>query len=116
MQDKISTLQVMLSIVMFGIGLAFAIIGREPGWQPFAAVCALAAITFITALSKWSASSRWLGLLTLAVLMLGILWDAERPMGMILSIALVVLRALSMGTSTSTNVEAQTVNGEKQVI
>lgn len=116
MQDKIASRQVILSIVMFGIGLVFAITGRAPGWQPFAAGCALAAITLITALSKWSASSRWLGLLTLAVLMLAILWDVDKPLGMVLSVVLVALRALSMGSSADTNTDVQAVSGEKQVI
>lgn len=116
MQDKIATRQVILSVVMFGIGLVFAITGRAPGWQPFAAASVLAVFTLILALSKWGNSSRWLGLLTLAVLMLGILWDLEKPVGMILAVALVALRALSMGSSTGTKTDVQTVNGEKQVI
>lgn len=116
MQDKVATRQVVLSLVMFGIGLTFAITGRDPGWQLFAAVCMLALITQLVALSKQNAISRWLGLLTLAVLMLGILWDTNKPQGMILSVALVILRALSMGALTNTKKDLQAVNGEKQVI
>jgi hypothetical protein len=116
MQDKIEMRQTTLSVVMFGIGLAFAITGRAPGWQPFAAACMLAVLTLIIALSKWRASSRWSGLLTLAVLMLSILWDLDKPLGMVLAVGLVALRALSMGASTGAKTDVQAVNGEQEII
>jgi hypothetical protein len=76
----------------------------------------LAIVTLIVAMSKKNTGSRWLNLLTLAVLMLGILWDTDKPLGMVLAVSLVALRALSMGALTNTKMDVQAINGEKQVL
>ena len=87
------TRRTVLATVMVGIALTFILIEKEPGWQPFLAGGLLAIGFLLASLAVW-ASSEWLELLALAVLLLAMLWDREKPMGAVVGIALVTLNIL----------------------
>jgi len=79
---------------MVGIALAFILSGREPGWQPFA-VSGLLAISFLITAFAFPESSQWVGMLALAVLLMAMFWDRDKPLTAVMGVLLTLLNAFS---------------------
>lgn len=97
--------RVVFATVMIGIALTFILSGREPGWQPFA-VSGLLAISFLITAFTLPDSSQWVGILALAVLLMSMFWERDKPLAAVVGTALAFLNALSarqsaMFTATS---------------
>lgn len=86
--------RVVMATIMIGIALVFILSGREPGWQPFA-VSGLLALSFLITALAFPDNSQWVGLLALAVLLMAMFWDRDKPLAAIIGIALTMLNALS---------------------
>lgn len=86
--------RVVLATVMIGISLSFILIGREPGWQPFA-VSGLLAISFLLAAFTLPASSQWIGMLALTVLLMAMFWDRDKPLAAVIGVVLTFLNAFN---------------------
>jgi membrane-bound ClpP family serine protease len=86
--------RVVMATIMIGIALVFILSGREPGWQPFA-VSGLLALSFLITAFVFPSNSQWVGLLALAVLLMAMFWERDKPMAAITGIALTILNAWS---------------------
>lgn len=85
---------VVLAIVIGGVALTYLLSGREPGWQPFLASLVLAGVYLLAALVPWRIN-QWLGVLAMAVLMLAILWDEEKPAAIAAGVIITILNVMA---------------------
>jgi hypothetical protein len=103
--------RVMLASVMSGIALAFIISKHEPGWQPFVVSGTLSLLFLLLAITR-PQLSRWVGSLALAALLIGMLWDKDKPLTAIVGLVLAFLNAVgsnsnhSQDSSEESNLEA----------
>lgn len=84
--------RVVLATVMMGIALVFILTEREPGWQPFA-VGGLLAVSFLITAFAFPDSSQWIGMLALAVLLMAIFWERDRPLAAVMGTVITFLNA-----------------------
>ncbi len=91
--DGVLIHRVVVATLVGGIALAFVLLQREPGWQPFATAGVLAWVSLLLALAPIPGSDP-LGYLALAILMLGMFWEPGRPWSAITGVILTLLSAL----------------------
>src|SRR5688572_2315069 len=75
--------------ILFGIGLIFFLNGRSPGWQPFAVVSGLAALSMFT--SALTGRGRILATLALVILLLAMFWKPGQPWAAVAGAVIVLL-------------------------
>ena len=86
--------RVVWATLMIGIALIFILSGREPGWQPFA-ISGLLALSFLITAFAFPNSSQWVGMLAMAVLLMTMFWERDKPLSAITGVVLTFLNALS---------------------
>lgn len=85
--------RVLTSLLIIGAALAFILIGRRPGWQPYLAVAILSFISLVLSISGLRGSEPF-GYLAMAILVLAMFWDPEHPWAALVGLFLLVLNAL----------------------
>jgi ABC-type Fe3+-siderophore transport system permease subunit len=98
--DKSLAQHAVLAVSMIGVALVFILNGRDPGWQPFLASVILALGFLIVTLLAWK-RREWLAVLALAVLLLSVFWDRERPFDVVFGVVIVVISVLNAQGSVS---------------
>ncbi len=88
----ISVRQAVLACSMAGAATTFILLERAPGWQIYLTVVILAVAFLIGALLRWAVSD-WIGLAALAVLLIAMIYQRDRPASVFAALALVALSA-----------------------
>jgi hypothetical protein len=83
--------------ILFGIGLIFFLNGRSPGWQPFALVSGLAALSMFA--SALTGRGRIFATFALVILLLAMFWKPGQPWAAVAGAVLVLLNALRLARS-----------------
>lgn len=91
--DPLFARRAILAVLMAGVALIFILNGHEPGWQPFA-IIGLVAIGYLVAALTIPQGSHWLGILTLAALIIAMNWERDRPLTAIVGLVLAMLSML----------------------
>jgi hypothetical protein len=91
--DPLFARRAILAVLMAGVALVFILSGHEPGWQPFA-ITGLVAIGYLIASLTIPQGSHWLGILTLATLIIAISWERDKPLAAIVGVVLAMLSAM----------------------
>jgi uncharacterized membrane protein YkgB len=84
--------QVVLAMMMVGVAIVFILIGRDPGWRAYIISGSVAILFLAASLAMWKRSN-WLGVASLAVLYMAMLWDEARPASGIVGALLAFLSA-----------------------
>ncbi len=79
-------------MMMVGVAIVFILIGRDPGWRAYVISGSVAILFLAASLAMWKRSN-WLGVLSLAVLYIAMLWDDARPASGILGAILAFFSA-----------------------
>jgi membrane glycosyltransferase len=85
--------RVIVSTMIMGAALAFILIQRAPGWEPFL-ITGLAALLSLLLTISGIRGSEPLAFIALAMLVLTMLWDPAKPWGALVGFFLLVLQAL----------------------
>ncbi len=85
--------RVTVACLTIGAALAFILIQRDPGWQPFLVAGLIAFVSLMLSVSTLR-GSEVLGYLALAVLVLSMLWNPDKPWAALVGLSLLVLQAL----------------------
>jgi hypothetical protein len=91
--------------ILFGIGVIFFLNGRSPGWQPFAVVSGLAALSMFS--SALTGRGRILSTFSLVVLLLAMFWKPGQPWAAVAGAVIVLLNALSLARAERVKQEDQ---------
>lgn len=102
-----------MGALLLGVGLAYFLIGRSPGWQPFVLVSGLAAFSLIyTVLSL--RGNGWVILFTFMVLLLAIFWKPNEPWSALLGAVLVLIKAFTLAQPKEEYTEETASDAAKQ--
>jgi asparagine N-glycosylation enzyme membrane subunit Stt3 len=104
-RDTLLARHIVVAVSMAGAALAFILSGREPGWTPFLASAILAVLFLIATTLRWQGRA-WLGVLALAVLMLSIFWNPDKPMNTVFGVVIAFLSVLNAQGGSSEDEEA----------
>jgi peptidoglycan/LPS O-acetylase OafA/YrhL len=85
--------QVVLSVLLTGVAIAYVLLGHEPGWQAYVISGVLAVGFLIASLAMWRGSN-WLGLMALAALLLAMFWKEGRPLNAVVGLVLAILSGI----------------------
>lgn len=85
--------RVIVSTLLMGAALAFILVQRAPGWEPFLVTGLVALGSLLLSISGIRGSEP-LGFIALAMLVLTMLWDPMKPWAALLGLFLMVLQAL----------------------
>jgi cell division protein FtsW (lipid II flippase) len=96
----VSVRQTVLACLMAGAGTAFILLERDPGWQIYLTVVILAGVFLIGALLRWAVSD-WIGLAALAVLLIAMIYQRDRPASVFTALALIALSAYRLYNQTA---------------
>jgi asparagine N-glycosylation enzyme membrane subunit Stt3 len=104
-RDTLLARHIVVAVSMAGAALVFILNGREPGWTPFLASAILAGLFLIATMLMWR-DRTWLGVLALAVLLLSIFWDPDKPMNTVFGVVVAILSVLNAQSGSSEDEEA----------
>jgi cell division protein FtsW (lipid II flippase) len=96
----VSVRQAVLACLMAGAATAFILLERTPGWEIYLTVVILAVAFLIGALLRWPVSD-WIGLAALAVLLIALVYQRDRPASAFTALALVALSAYRLYDQTA---------------
>jgi cell division protein FtsW (lipid II flippase) len=96
----VSVRQTVLACLLAGAAIVFILLGRAPGWEIYLTVVFLAVAFLAGALFRWSISD-WIGLAALAVLLMGMIYQRDRPASVFTALALIALSAYRLYGQTA---------------